>query len=64
MVGQVIVEVDEDRTGNMAFVVGRAPGARPAEIPPHVDDANVGILDALREIGERYDALRLAHSPR
>ncbi len=40
-VGEVVVEVDVDRAGNVAGRVGRATGARPVEVPAHVGHAHV-----------------------
>ena len=49
-IGEVVVEVQEDRARDVAGVVGRTAIARPIEIPAHVDDAQVGIVDAVGEL--------------
>ena len=58
---EIAVEVEEDRTGEVAGVVGGATGARRAEHPAHVDEAQVGRTEPGMERFGRDERRAIGH---
>jgi hypothetical protein len=52
---EVLVDVEEDRAGDVAHVIALATDARLAQDPPHIHDPKTRIAQMGREFGDGDD---------